>query len=377
MKSEIEFKLDKIADIWNYFIWDYRYCSNKIKFNDDIKTNYFGDILGYFQDTFDIVFKTDKDLDNYADRFSHTISFLQAIYIQQDFVEEMLNIFKTKIDKGQLKSDSSYSINRELRNELIGHPIRKYEGKLISSTLISYQANENEIQYLRYHADNNFKFESKTYSIIDIQKRHKEFLEKYFDIILVKLRAILDEFLIELNNLKNVIKKRDFSTVLKLVELYFEAIFTSDFIYDKKSLITIYDRKDEHPRYKKFIEKFYSDLKAAISEKKNFVTEIYELKKIDYSQSNNELPNIKFITSNSTAIKTSNQQLKKTYHYEIGKIATKRNPMDFDFFGGLLRRKCKNNNIVLSELNHMERNINNEIEYYTSLRLIRSELNDK
>lgn len=41
-------KLDKIADIWNNFILEYKFCNKKIKFNDEIKTNYFGDILGYF-----------------------------------------------------------------------------------------------------------------------------------------------------------------------------------------------------------------------------------------------------------------------------------------------------------------------------------------
>jgi hypothetical protein len=378
MKSDIKFKLDKIADIWNYFIWDYRYCSSKKKFNDDVKTNYFGDILGYFQDTLDIVFKTDKMPSDYAEKFSHTISFLQAIYIQQDFVEEMLSIFKTGIDKGQLKKKPSYAINRELRNELIGHPIRKFKGKLISSTLFSYQASKNEIQYLRYHIDDNFKFESKTYSILGIQERHKEFLEQYFDIIILNLRAILDEFLKELAKLENVIEKRDFTTVLKLVELYFEAIFKTDYVYDKESLIKIYDRKDEHPRYKNFIDRFYNDLKSSIFEKKSSVTEIYGRQKIDYSEISNEtLPKIEIVFSDSTKAETLSQQVKQTYHYEIGKIATKRNPMDFDFFGGLLRSKCKDNDLVISELNHMERNIDDEIEYYTSLRLICTELNEE
>src|SRR5690606_17789464 len=181
------------------------------------------DILGYFQDTLDIVFETKRLSNEYSEKFSHTISFLQAIYIQQDFVEELLGIFRTSIDKGHLKNDHLYSINRDLRNELIGHPIRKFEGKLISSTLFSYQANEGEIQYLRYHTDNKFQSEKKTYSIEGIQQRHKEFLEKYFEIILQKLRTILDEFVSELEKLEKVIINRDFSTVLKLVELYFEA----------------------------------------------------------------------------------------------------------------------------------------------------------
>lgn len=378
MKDDIRFKLDKIADIWNYFIWDYRFCSSKIKFNDDVKTNYFGDILGYFQDTLDIVFETKRLSNEYSEKFSHTISFLQAIYIQQDFVEELLGIFRTSIDKGHLKNDHLYSINRDLRNELIGHPIRKFEGKLISSTLFSYQANEGEIQYLRYHTDNKFQSEKKTYSIEGIQQRHKEFLEKYFEIILQKLRTILDEFVSELEKLEKVIINRDFSTVLKLVELYFEAIFENDYLYDKESLLKIYARKDEHQRYHNLIDKFYKDLKSAIADKKKFVTEIYEREKIDYSKiSNVELPQIDFLFTDSTITKASKEEQKATYHYEIGKIATKRNAMDFDFFGGLLRIKCENNELVLNELNHMENNIYNEIEYYTSLRLICAELSEE
>lgn len=378
MKDDIKFKLDKIADIWNYFIWDYRYCSSKIRFNDDVKTNYFGGILGYFQDTLDIVFEPKKNTDEYSEKFSYTISFLQAIYIQQDFVEEMLGIFKTSIDKGHLKNDQLYSINRDLRNELIGHPIRKFEGKLISSTLFSYQANEGEIQYLRYHTDNKFQFEKKTYSILDIQQRHKEFLEYYFDIILLKLKVVLDEFINELEKLENVIINRDFATVLKLVDLYFEAIFESDYVYDKESLLKIYGKKDDHRRYQNFIDRFYKDLKAAITDKKKFVTEIYEREKIDFSQiSNLELPKIEFVFTDSTTTETFNREQKTTYHYEIGKIATKRNAMDFDFFGGLLRSKCENNELIINELNHMKKNIYNEIEYYTSLRMICAELSEE
>lgn len=377
MKTTVEDKLDRIADIWNYFIWDYKFCSNKIKFNDDVKTNYFGGILGYFKDTLDIVFTSNKH-SNYTDKFSFTISFLQAVYIQQDFIQEMLEIFKTGIDKGALKKEPTYYINRDLRNELVGHPIRKFKGNLVSSTLFSYQANEDEIQYLRYHKDNNFKFESKTYKIAEIQERHRQFLEKYFDTILVKLKSILKEYLSELEKLEKVIGNQDFKTVLKLVELYFEAIFNSDFVYDKASLIKIYDRKNEHKRYQNFIDKFYNDLRTALTEKRNSVKDIFERKVIDKTSFDSvSLPkiNIVFANSDATAKRKTPQQV--TYHYEIGKIATKRNSMDFDFFGGILKAKCQSNDLVLAELEHMEQNISDEIEYYTSLRLICLELKEE
>ncbi|MBK7038047.1 MAG: hypothetical protein KBF42_02055 [Chitinophagales bacterium] len=374
MKTAVEDKLNRIADIWNYFILDFKFFSNKIKFNEDVKTNYFGDILGYFKDTLDIVFTNNK-YSNYTDKFSFTISFLQAVYIQQDFIQEMLEIFKTGVDKGGLKKDPTYYINRELRNELVGHPIRKFEDNLISSTLFSYQEKEDEIQYLRYHKDNNFIFESKTYKIAEIQERHREFLEMNFDVILLKLKSILEEYLSELDKLENVIDKHDFKTVLKLVELYFEVIFKSDFIYDKASLSKIYYRRNEHIRYQNFIDKFYKDLRTAITEKRNSVKNIFEREVIDkISFDSLSIPKIEIVFTNSSDTEDFTKQRQETYNYEIGKIATKRNSKDFELFGGILKEKCKDNELVLGELEHMAKNISDEIEYYTSLSLICLEL---
>lgn len=374
MKTTVEDKLNRISDIWNYFMLENKYCSNKIKFNEDVKTNYLSDILGYFNDTLDIVFAQARH-SNYTEKFSFTISLLQAVYIQQDFVQEILEIFKTGINKGILKQDPTYFINRDLRNELVGHPIRKFEGKLISSTLFSYQSNEGEIQYLRYHKDNNFKFESKTYKIKEVQERHHQFLEKYFDKILLKLQQILKEYLLELDKLEKVIDKHDFKTVLKLVELYFESIFKSDFVSDKASLSKIYERRNEHIRYQNFISSFYKDLRTAIVNKRNSVKRIFNRKVIDktYSDSLSINPLVVVFTSSDDALKIEKPR-EANYHYEIGKIASKRNLHDFEFFGGMLKRKCESNELVLNELEHMKHNITNEIEYYTSLRLICAEL---
>lgn len=375
MNPEIIDKLDRITEIWNHYIWEYKFCSTKIKFNDDVKTNYFGDLLGYFKDTFEIVYSEQRPT-SFSDKFSYTISFLQAIYIQQDFVQEMLEIFKTGIDKGQLKKDPNYFINRELRNELVGHPIRKYEDKLISSTLFSYRAKDDEIEYLRYHKDNNFKFESKSFNIADIQKRHNDFLNKYFDAIINRLKVILDEYVVELNKLENIINNNDFNTILKLVELYFESIFKSDFIYDKSSLLKIYNRKEEHPRYKTFIDRFNSDLKSYLTDTKANIIRVFEPKQANNfgQQENFELPKIKIVFTSPT---DEPREQKVSYHYEIGKLATKRNPMDFEFFSGFLKSKCQDNRTVMEELKHMELNIFDEIEYYTSLRLIGLELKEE
>jgi hypothetical protein len=288
-----------------------------------------------------------------------------------------LIIFKCGIDKGILKKDSNYSINREIRNELVGHPIRKFKGEFISSCLFGYNGGSDKIVYLRYHKDNNYKFESMEFAVSDITLRHKNFLDKYFDKILNKLKSILSSFVKKLENLEVLIDTKSFDEILNIVSVFYESIFKYDFIYDKESLLNIYARKDEHRRYQNLIDKFYSDLKSSLKEKKEYAITLFEPKKV-FEVSETERPifdinNIKFIDiSERTPFENIERPI--TYHYELGKIATKRNSMDFNHFGGCLKRKCAENQIVLDELEHMESNIYNEIEYYTAFRLICREL---
>ncbi|MBE7630507.1 hypothetical protein [Tenacibaculum piscium] len=375
MKEEVKYKLNKIADVWNYFIWEYDFCKRKIKFTTEIRTNYFGDILGYFQDTFDIIFDN-KESKSHSERFSNQISLLQSIYVQQDFVEELLLIFKCGISKGDLKKDLNYSINRDIRNELVGHPIRKQNGEFISSCLFGYNGGKNKVTYLRYHKDNNYKFESMEFPISEIIERHKDFLNKYFDKILNKLKRILSDFSKEIENIENLIDKKSFDEILTISKVFYESIFKYDFIYDKESLQTIYAKKDDHKRYQNLIDKFYYDLKSSLKEKREFAIELFEPKK-EFKTTNLGIPPININFEIATKKGTIEKERPVTYHYELGKIATKRTPMDFEFFGGCLKDKCSENEIVLTELKHMESNIYNDIEYYSAYRLICNELKEE
>jgi len=376
MKKEVEYKLEQIANIWNHFIWEYDYCKKEIKFDLEVETNYFGDILGYFQDTNDIIFNY-SDSGKHSERFSNQISLLQSIYVQQDFIEELLRLFKLKQNKGDLKKDPNYSINRDIRNELVGHPIRRENGNgaLISSCLFGYNGGSDKITYLKYHRENNFKFESVEFAVSEIILRHKQFLIFYFDKVLNKLKRILSKFTKEIENVESLIEKKTFNEILKISTVFFESIFKSDYIYDKESLTKIYSKKEEHKRYQNLIDQFYKDLKSGLRETKEYVVELFQSRK-EFNSVEIEKPifNIKFV--NASELKTEDIERPVTYHYELGKLATKRNPMDFDFFGGCLRQKYLDNKLVLEELNHMELNIDNEIEYYTAFRLISKELKD-
>jgi hypothetical protein len=376
MKKELEDKLGRIRDIWDDFIFKHQFCQQKIKFTPEVRTNYFGDMFGYFQDTLDIIY-SDREAKISSDKFSNQISLLQSIYVQQDFIEEMLSIFKITLNKGDLKKDFNYTINRDIRNELVGHPIRKHEGKFISSCLFGYNGGNSKIVYLRYHKDNDYKFELMEFEISDIISRHSNFLNSYFDIILNKLKSILNNYRKQIENLEKLIDNKEFVEILRIASIYYESIFEFDFIYDKESLLKIYSRKDEHPRYQNLINRFYSDLKASLKEKNEYSIKLFEPKKI-WNESEVERPlfdltSIKFVNFPTQAKDTRRPM---TYHYELGKLATKRSPQDFEFFGGCLKSKCANNQVVLRELEHMQSHIYNEIEYYSAFRLICAELNE-
>lgn len=396
MKTELENKLDKIARIWNHYIWNYEYCNSKIKFTDDVQSNYFGDILNYFKDTFQVVNHENRSA-SYPDQFSYHISLLQAIYIHQDFVEELLIIFRTNILKGNLKKDENYSINRGIRNELVGHPIRKINvptsdsdeilcgecGKtkdlvkkksvLLSSTLFSYHTNRENLVYLKYRCDNNYKYEKMSYSISEIIERHNTFLNTYFDIILNKLKSIIELFCDKLSSFETKINTLDFPALLRVTSDYYESIFESDHIFDKESLLAIYAKRKEHERYQCVIDSFYEYLISGVKTTQQEIKELFTPKDVDFEIENVEPLKpikIKYVSREDVAnAKEENPEV--TYNYELGKIYTKRNPQDFDFFGGSLRLKCETNTIVCGELDHMENNISNKIEYYSSLRLIR------
>lgn len=227
-------KLQKIAMAWNSFFLEYTFCNKKIRFDEDAKTNYFGDILAYFQDTLDLIkIQKIKKNTNYTEYILYTVGLLQLIYVQQDLIKQLLHLFS--IDPAIVKEDMLFKKNRYLRNELIGHPINTEQNayKLKSSILFGDKLNEKEIYYTLY---SNIKGDigiDKTENVKDIIERHIKFLNKYFDKIQEKVDTILKNF-------KEKISKSDKSIVAEIQ--YVKKLITWDEINETlKSIIESID----------------------------------------------------------------------------------------------------------------------------------------
>lgn len=382
MQTEIEVKLDKIANVWNYFIFKYKFCSDKIKFDDEAKTNYFGDILSYFQDTFDIILNFEKTSNKtFTESFSRNISLLQSIYVNQDFIAEFLILFRCGLTKGDLNKDSNYSINRGIRNELIGHPIsRDKSGNLISSTSFGYNAKVNEtIIYLKYHSENNFESEVKEYDISEIIKRHLDFLNTYFDMILIKLQIILNSFSKELFKIQKLILSKKIEPTISYVDKIYNAILKENYLFEKENLLKVHQRREEHLRYENHINYFIKELTVYINDTLRLINEIFTpiIEEENVTTDDYLEKPLSFILNETIDISKSELKDKKvSYHNELGKLSTREYIFEMEFSLERLKKAFSNNKTILDELLFLEENIYNELEYHCSLNLIRYYLNE-
>lgn len=393
MFEEAKKKLDKISDIWRNYIWNYKFCRNKINFREDQKSNYFGDILGYFSDTFRVLNRS-LDSDEFIDVFENTISFLQAIYIQQDFIEEYHYIFGTLIDKGKLKADDNYTINRNIRNEIIGHPIRKIivpkneeeiqscescgqklpglkqQKVLLSSTLFSNSTNSKQISYLKYHRSNNYKFREEKHLRIEIKERHNSFLNTHFDIIASKLKSILSLYSMELLKIQDVKSKIPLERLINIIEQKFEYITKTDSLYKREHLLKLLQKEQDHKRYKIALKGFYTDLDIYLKESIASIDELVKEKDFYSREKSTTTQNIEVVfvddISKLNLPKNKDEKIRKpSFTYELGKLAEP-DRGNYDFFSELLKSRCEGMTEVLKEIEYLENNKQNEFEYYSS-----------
>ena len=363
--ERIKEKLEKITDVWNHYVLDLNYFQKRINFTLDVRTNYFGDILRYFDDTFDML--KIRKTKVYQNHVFNMIGLLQVIYIQQDFTDELLYIFRI-----HHSSVADKNPNRELRNELIGHPIRRKKdahNELVSTVFLGRELSPEQIHYILYSRKNGFKGEDVFHSTSDIIERHKVFIEKYFTQIIVKLNKLLlayKEKLIVFETM--IIKKVAFPKIVNVVIQYFEKITKDNYLFKEKILLACYARRDEHPRYQLTIDVFLAILQAYL---KDTFSDIDDLLHRDAHQPKKKRfkpVKINIQVVDATVSNLSEEQKEdKHLHYELSKLHGRSHPLyNIDYF----RNKFSNNEEILTELNNMEKNLNSNLEYYSSYEYI-------
>lgn len=358
-------KLSKITTVWNDFIWEVKFLQDKINFNEEVTSNYYGDILYYFNDTIELLKANRLENVNFNDSIFNAIGLMQIIYIHQDLIDEMLHIFKLQRSKKEDKNP-----NRKIRNELVGHPInRKHNNELESSVIFGKNNGKGCIHYIKYESKKSFNSENISYNIEDILNGHSDFLNKYLDKILEKSFDILRKYKTKLKNIKNLISTEGkFLKIVDLSERFYTYIFNYDYLFQRGILLECYKRRNKHLRYKKAVDKFLLELSSGIDETLNNIEDIIRDKKSNNIEKNQiEEVEITFVEDFKENI-SPKYKTNKNYNYYFEKLHEKKHLNILNLF----EDEFKDSLEIINELNNMKNNVDNDLEYYCSYNHLKS-----
>lgn len=369
--EQVIHKVRILESIWRNIFLDYDYLLINIDYNKNKQSNYPGVIFGYFNDTIPIIKNyLNSGTDGRYDCFLQTIGFLQTIYIQQDLIDELLQLFglqkSINIDKEP---------NRSLRNELAGHPIRRNkdrEGRRIpiSYSLFSFETRKNRIKYLKYPKENNFDFQPMEYDTNEVIKRHEVFLIKYLNQIFEKVFTVLKKFV---KSLKDLLSNQIlFEKKVELIKEKFNAFFDKDKVFSESFILTCWKRKDEHPRYKYAVDLFEKRLKNDISQISNDINNLkfdWTVKVEDDNNKDDDDDTFPFFEN----IDYTDKIYPEIDNYSLGKLYDNHPVFGVNFF----KKKYSDNIELIEELNFMK-SVIGTLEYYCSYNYFRySLLNDQ
>lgn len=346
----IQQKLEEISSFWNHYIWEYKFCQSQINFNEETKINYFGDILAYFEDTIKLI-KYRPHNNSYQENIFYSIGLLQTIYVQQDLIKELLYIFK--LDSNKLSNDSKRNINRDIRNELIGHPIRRTKNEeLISSVIFGNKLNNNFIHYIVYPKDSNYNGIEKNHKIEDIINRHEEFLLENLELIDKKITEILKLFLKKIKEIESLIDKQiPIEGLLRVVRNQFEYVYKFNELFVENYLVEMNVKRETQKRYEFGINLFIKELQESIKNTKSEISLTLGLNQdsLDIEETEDPIEN------------------NRNYDYELGKLGN-RHPI----YGPEYFKKIFHNDLeICTELDNMIINNHSDLEYYSSYEYIR------
>jgi hypothetical protein len=360
--------LEQIADFWNSYVLEFKLIQNQIRWDSEVKTNYFGDILNYFTDTFELI-KRKPLKNNFQDSIFYATGLLQIIYTHQDLTDELLHIFKLNSS-----SISDKNPNREIRNELIGHPVSREKPensrKLRSTVFWGKGLSEDNLHYIIYSIDTNFEGVDKSFEIQTIIDNHVAFLNKYFGIILQKIRKILKTYSKQITELLTVLDKElDFEKILEFTSQRYELIFKQNYLFNIKDLKESYRRKLEHERYQNVINIFLKRLREYLIDTQSNIKRFLSVEKVESIQNKIiESPKINLVFVKSFENSEVNNSKKRNFDYELSKLFSKKHPLiNVNYF----KRLIKDNDEITQELDNMEINFENNLEYYSSFEYLK------
>jgi hypothetical protein len=347
--------LRQITYTWDHYFLKSTYCQKQINFTDEIKTNYYADIFHYFNATLDVLSAV-----NYTSEFGESllqaVGILQMIYAQQDLLDEAMHIFK--LPKSE-KADKEP--NRRIRNELIGHPIRRSPAKneLLSSVFVNRESGNGKIHYVLYAKSNGFRGQDQIYHLPTIIDQHRLHLLKYLTLIWKRVEKIIRQLQKKLVQLEILVEKGiGFEKLVTLTSQVYNTFSKENYLFEPLIIKSCYAKREDHPRYAHAVSLYLQTLKDYLTEA---ITNIDELFVQTTPVIERNPANVQFTFSPPDQASPISQG-GKHFDYEFSKLFEKHPIYGIEFF----QRTFRHDAVILNELNHMQANQNDTLEFYAS-----------
>lgn len=349
---------ERIRNAWSFYFWNFSFCQKHIRFTAEERTNYVGDLLLYFDDTVHLLENIQFGA-NYRSALYDSVAVLQFMYIQQDLIDEVLCIFR--LPSG-LVSDKNPI--RTIRNELIGHPIRRERNHdLLSSVFITQDSHSGILQYVRYHKENDYDFEIVRYDWATLFRQHENYIMQQLTHIHNKVCKVIKLFSKQLEGLKSNMLKMPFESLVAVVNQLYEIFHKHSYLYNGENIIYCHRRRKDHPRYENAVALYYEGLREYLEETVKNIGE--------YISSTLEVEPAKEVVPLEwpTIIETNGDehQPNPMDSYVFSKLFEKHPIFGLDFF----KRQFEKDEEIMVELENMGKNLDNDAEYYSSYELLR------
>jgi len=260
----IEFKtrLDDISYDWKMLFSKKQFFLSKINFSKDLATGYILDLIGNLEDSTNCIdefikFSEADEKNNLHKNILLHIGFLQSLYVQQDLLYYLLEIFVPNEDIDSVKKDfrNDRKSIRDLRNKLVGHPISKDKGTLQTSVFWSNKTDLHTIRFREYPKGEFDQYNNQQYNVFDLVSEHEEYMSKYLDMVLERMNSIKKLYLTETETFIEMNDADLFSQLDELENNYLSGFDTSDSIYQYKYIRYANDKQkqsdDKYGFYKK------------------------------------------------------------------------------------------------------------------------------
>lgn len=368
--DSINKKLTLITDIWNSFIIEQEYIQNSLDFSEEELNNYYGEIMHYLKDTFPII-ENYKDMKKRKGKFHEIIFYmtglLQTLYTHQDLIDELLRIFSLKESGSKDKK-----IIRDLRNELVGHPIsRNPKTNKLESSIFWIKGTYSHITYRKYIGGDWYSAKKNIIDISDLLSKHKNYLNEHFNKVIIKERKIISKYKDKLFDIYNLLTKDDLNidAIVNLASNYISGIDNQSFILSSDYFYQALNRRTEKFRYQYYVDYYLYSIYKMVFSKINQINE-YELRiskvlnNTYENKTNKEIKNKEPIFLDKHSFDDEGICYRDTYHYYLSKLYEKKFVRSID---GLIEENSSHTNLVY-HLNNMKKaySNNNDFEYYCS-----------